>query len=88
LNACGSAAGEVDVSLRGGLIGSSFCGAIATEAIVPTAFAADFGAQFLRLVTEGKKSIAEAMYLLQHSAALWPESLLYGCYADPNFQIT
>ena len=32
-------------------------------------------------------TVADVMDDLHHDAAMWPESLLYGCYANPDYRI-
>ena len=87
LNGCESAVGKEDMSLRSVSKRPELCGVIATEGIVRRTYAAKFGSRFLRaLLTEGK-SIAQTMDELHHDPGMWPESLLYGCYAHPDYRI-
>ena len=87
LNGCESALGKEGMSLRGLSRRPDLCGMIATEGIVRRTFAAKFGSRLLRaLVAEGK-TIAKTMDELHRDPALWPESLLYGCYAHPDYCI-
>jgi hypothetical protein len=87
LNACESAVGKADVSIRSATVRPALCGAIATESLVPRKYAAKFGRRFLEALTRQGKSVADAMYELQHDPQLWPESLFYGCYAHPDYRI-
>jgi len=87
LNGYESAVGVEDMSLRAVSRRPDLCGMIATEGIVRRTFAAKFGARFLRsLLVEGK-SIAQTMDEIHHDPGMWPESLLYGCYAHPDYRI-
>jgi hypothetical protein len=87
LNGCESALGKEGMSLRGLSARPDLCGMIATEGIVRSTFAAKFGSRLLRaLVAEGK-TVAKTMDELHRDPALWPESLLYGCYAHPDYCI-
>jgi hypothetical protein len=62
-------------------------GLIGTEAIVPRDFAALFAIRFLTLMLAQGKSVGESMTQLRHEPGLWPLSLLYGCYAQPDYRI-
>lgn len=87
LNGCESAVGEKDLTLRRHVWRPQFCGVIATESIVRRQYAAVFGIRFLRLMTKEGRTVADTMEELHHDRALWPESLIYGCYAHPDFCI-
>lgn len=87
LNGCESAVGEKDFSLRRHTSRREICGAIATESIVRRKYAVLFGFRFLKLLVMQGKTIADTMEELHHDSALWPESLIYGCYAHPDFCI-
>ena len=87
LNACESALGDTDINLRSASSRYEFCGVIATESIVPRDYAARFGGRFLRALVRQGKTVGEIMGELHHDASLWPQSLLYGCYADPDYCI-
>jgi len=87
LNACDSILGESDHSLRTATARPGICGLIATEAIVPRDFAAQFGLSFLQSIVNEGRSIGETMEMLRRDPTLWPLSLLYGCYAYPDYRI-
>lgn len=87
LNGCESAVGDGDYSLRREAMRSELCGVIATESTVRTNFAADFGYRFLAAMVVEGKTVSDAMSDLRHDPTLWPESLLYGCYAHPGYRI-
>ena len=87
LNACDSALGQSDHSLRSATARPGVCGLVATEAEVPRDFAMRFGLRFLRSIVRDGRSIGETMTALRHDAELWPLSLLYGCYAALDFRI-
>lgn len=87
LNGCESAIGDDDINLRALSRRPEICGVIGTEATVRTSYAAKFGYRFLRAMLHEGKTIAETMLELHHDPLLWPESLSYGCYAQPDYQI-
>jgi hypothetical protein len=87
LNGCESALGDKDFSLRAQAARPELCGAIATEARVRRTYAAKFGYRFLKAMVSDGMTVADVMDDLHHDAALWPESLLYGCYANPDYRI-
>ena len=87
LNGCESAVGKDDMSLRAVTKRPDLCGMIATEGRVRKSFAARFGTQLLRALVADGKTIASAMDELHRDPAMWPESLLYGCYAHPDYCI-
>ena len=87
LNACDSALGQSDYSLRSATARPGLCGLVATEAEVPRDFAARFGLRFLTSMVREGHSIGETMGSLRHDTDLWPLSLLYGCYAALDYRI-
>jgi hypothetical protein len=87
LNGCDSAVGNKDFSLRSQASRPELCGAIATESLVRRNYAAVFGYRFLQAMVNQGKTVAATMDELHHDTALWPESLLYGCYAHPDYRI-
>jgi hypothetical protein len=87
LNACGSATGDRDYSFVSAIDRPGMSGLIGTEAIVPRDFAALFAIRFLTLMLAQGKSVGESMTQLRHEPGLWPLSLLYGCYAQPDYRI-
>ena len=87
LNGCESALGDKDFSLRAQAARPELCGAIATEAKVRRTYAAKFGYRFLKAMVSDGMTVADIMDDLHHDAAMWPESLLYGCYANPDYRI-
>lgn len=85
LNACRSAHGRGDYSLLAKISEiPDFCGAIVTEAAVRRPFAAEFARRFLRLLCSGR-TLSQAITRLRRTEDLWPESLVYGCYASPDY---
>jgi hypothetical protein len=87
LNGCESAVGEKDFSLRRQASRPELCGAVATESTVRRKYAVLFGVHFLRSLLKYGKTVAATMYDLHNDSKLWPESLLYGCYAHPDYRI-
>lgn len=87
LNACESAIGDLDMSLRSAAARPEFCGTIATEAIVPRDDAARFCKVFLEQLMERGIGIGQILHDLRHVDSLWPQSLLYGCYANPHYRV-
>jgi hypothetical protein len=87
LNACESATGASDHSMRSAVARPGLCGLIATEAVVPRKFALNFGYRLLKSMVNDGKSVGETMEELRHQEDLWPLSLLYGCYAYPDYRI-
>lgn len=87
INACDSASGKLDYSFVSAIDHEGICGFIGTEAVVPRDFAARFAVRFLTLLLAQNKSVGESIWLLHHDPALWPLSLLYGCYAHPDYRI-
>lgn len=88
LNGCDTASGNMDYSFVSTINRPGLCGLIGTEAVVPRDFAALFAIRFLTLMLTEGKSIGESMAELQHEPTLWPLSLLYGCYAQPEYRIS
>jgi hypothetical protein len=86
LNACESAISADDYSLRSAAARPGICGYIAAEARVPRDFAFSFGHMLLRNLSLGH-SVGESMDAIRHDATMWPMSLLYGCYAYPDYRI-
>jgi hypothetical protein len=87
LNACETAIGDSDHSLRSAAARPGICGLVATEALVPRKFAIRFSIEFLKSMIDQGYSVSETMDALRHRADLWPETLLYGCYASPEYRI-
>jgi hypothetical protein len=87
LNACDTAAGQLDANFRYAASQPGLCGFVATEAPVPRKFAAEYGYRFLKAMVIEGKSIASTMSELRHDPALWPLSLLYSCYGLGNFRL-
>jgi uncharacterized protein YuzB (UPF0349 family) len=87
LNGCDSAVGEKDLNLRWHTSRPQICGVIATEALVRRKFAVLFGFYFLKAMVKEGKTVAQAMDELHNDEKLWPESLMYGCYAHPDYCI-
>lgn len=87
INGCGSARPREDATLLSAFDEfPELCGAIATEANVRRPFAAEFARRFIRLLRQGE-TISAAMFELHHAPDLWPESLLYSCYASPDYRV-
>jgi hypothetical protein len=87
MNACDSATGTLDYSFVSAINRPGIAGLIGTEAVVPRDFAALFAVRFLNLLLAQGKSIGESITQLRHAPDLWPLSLLYGCYAQPDYRI-
>jgi hypothetical protein len=86
ISACGGAFGDGDYSFVDASNREGVCGLISTESAVPRDFAAAFAVKFMRKLLIAGASIGEAMFELRHDASLWPLSLLYGCYAQPDYR--
>lgn len=66
---------------------SGYFGFIGTEAQVSNVFACRYGAEFMwRLFQEGR-SVGEAFDELFHDDSLFPQNLLYSCYAERKFRL-
>lgn len=87
LNGCESALGKDDYSFRSRALSAGVFGVIATESIVRMPFAARFGHRFLKSMVQDGRTVSATMHDLWHAEDLWPESLLYGCYANPLYCI-
>lgn len=87
LSACESAMGDMDYSFTAATDRTGMCGSIGTESVVPRDFAARFAIRFLSLLLGQGKSIGESMEQLRNEPSLWPLSLVYGCYAQPDYRI-
>jgi hypothetical protein len=88
LNACDTAAGQLDASFRTAASQPGLCGFVATEAPVPRKFAAYYGYRFLKSMLVDGESIGCTMDNLRRDPDLWPLSLLYSCYALANYKLT
>jgi hypothetical protein len=88
LSACEGAVGDSDYSLIAAADRPGLCGLIATESVVPSDFAAIFSSEFLPAVLDGIGSVGQVMYRLRHDESMWPLSLLYGCYAQPEYRVS
>jgi hypothetical protein len=67
--------------------GSGYWGFIGTETQVSNVFACQYGTEFLwRLYNEGR-SVGQAFDELLQSDKLFPQSVLYSCYADRKCQL-
>jgi hypothetical protein len=88
LNACETADGQMDHSFTNAADRPGICGAISTEAVVPRDYAAKFAISFLTQLLCKGRSVGESMSTLRHDEALWPLSLVYGCYAEPDYRIS
>jgi hypothetical protein len=67
--------------------GSGYWGFIGTETQVSNVFACQYGTEFLwRLYNEGR-SVGQAFDELLQSDKLFPQSVLYSCYADRRFRL-
>jgi hypothetical protein len=87
LNACDTANGELDNTFRAAAWRRGYCGFIGTEAKVPKSFAAKFGHELLRSILSEGNSVGQAMSTLRKKDDLWPLSLLYCCYAPPEYRV-
>jgi hypothetical protein len=85
MSACDGAHGDSDYSFVSAANRDGILGLIATESAVPRDFAAIFAMRFLALMEAGA-SVGEAMAKLRMDSELWPLSLLYGCYAQPEYR--
>ena len=86
LNACSGAYGDCDYSFVRIAEKTGLCGLIAAESAVPRDFAAMFALRFLKDLLAGGKSVGETMSELGRDKSMWPLSLLYGCYAQPDYR--
>jgi hypothetical protein len=63
-----------------------YFGFIGTEAQVSNVFACRYGTEFLWLMYQEGRSVGEAFDELLQSEKLFPQNLLYSCYADRKFR--
>ncbi|MGO7371731.1 hypothetical protein AB9E19_13220 [Rhizobium leguminosarum] len=84
-NGCYTGTGFRDNSLLAVTSRLGLFGFIGTEAEVTNEFAAEYGHQLLELLWASNFSVGEAFNKLQRE--LFPESLLYTCFADRAFRI-
>jgi hypothetical protein len=85
INACDGALGDADYSFLTAASRVGMCGLISTESAVPRAYAAEFANRFLQSLFKGS-SVGATMEELHKAKELWPLSLLYGCYAQPDYR--
>jgi len=85
LNGCRTGAGPVGESFLDVLFDRGFQGFIGTEAEVSNEFAATYAAEFLSRLWFGGASVRETFEALR--VELFPLSLMYSCYAHPEFRI-
>lgn len=64
-----------------------FQGFIGSEAELSSTFAARFGAEFMRRMCLDGYSVEEAFAELRWQPEFFPLSLLYSCYAEPQFRV-
>jgi hypothetical protein len=87
LSACDGAVGDSDYSFITAANRPGICGLISTESAVPRDYAAKFSLRFLNILLGAGVSVGESMDALRHDRTMWPLSLLYGCYAQPNYRL-
>ncbi len=82
INGCQTGAGPVGESFLDVMFHHGFQGFIGTEAKVTNKFAAEYASEFIARILTGK-SVRKVFDELR--LELYPQSLLYSCYADPDF---
>jgi hypothetical protein len=85
INGCRTANGSLGDGFLSVTSGRGFHGFVGCEAEITNEFATEYAAEFLYLLCEAGLSISAAMELLR--VRLFPLSLWYSCYADPEFRI-
>lgn len=85
INGCRTACGSMGDGFLSATSGPGCHGFIGCESEITNDFATQYAAEFLDLLCEGGKSIAECFEELRNR--LFPLSLWYSCYADPEFRI-
>lgn len=92
LNGCVTAApsGTINVPITTNFLAATrqagFFGFIGTEAQVSNVFAFQYGIEFLTRLRQGK-SVGETFDKLLQEDALFPQNLLYACYAERKFRV-
>ena len=66
---------------------SGYYGFIGTEAQVSNIFACRYGTEFLWQLFQEGRSVGEAFDELLHCPELFPQNLLYSCYAERKFRL-
>jgi hypothetical protein len=85
LNGCRTGAGPVGESFLDVLFDRGFQGFVGTEAEVSNEFAVLYAGEFMSRLWYGGLSIRKAFDELREE--LFPLSLMYSCYAHPDFRI-
>jgi hypothetical protein len=85
VNGCRTGEGFFDHSFLTVMARPGFHGFIGTEAEVTNDFAARYGMEFMRRICEEGRSVQDAFEELR--ATLFPMSLLYACFANPEFRV-
>jgi hypothetical protein len=88
MNGC-STVGDGDSSFLEVAGRPGFCGAIGTEAEIASDFAIRYAGRLLnKLLLSGSPiALGDAFQAMMHEADLFPRSLLYTCYAFPDFTV-
>jgi hypothetical protein len=87
VNGCRSGGGFLGDGFIGVTAMHGFQGFIGTEAELSNTFAARFGAEFMRRMCIDGFSVEETFTDLRERSDFFPLSLLYSCYADPEFRV-
>jgi hypothetical protein len=94
LNGCQTAApsGSIEVPISANFLKETrqagYFGFIGTEAQVSNVFACRYGTEFLWRLFQQGLSVGEAFDELLQDDKLFPQNLLYSCYADRKFRVT
>ncbi|QOZ23122.1 hypothetical protein [Bradyrhizobium sp. CCBAU 51753] len=85
--ASSSSAGPISANFMQETRQPGWYGFIGTEAQVPNTFACVYGTEFLWRVCKEGKSVGEAFDELLERDDLFPQNMLYACYADRQFRL-
>ncbi|WP_316158607.1 MULTISPECIES: hypothetical protein [unclassified Bradyrhizobium] len=87
INGCRTCAGLLGSSFIAATASQGFFGFIGSEAEVSNLFAARYGADFMKKLCVDRLSVQDAFAAIRERQDLFPLSLLYSCYAQPDFRL-
>lgn len=85
LNACDTGVSSFANDFHHAMNQDGVCGFVASEARLPAPFAVRYAHAFFSKMLEEGHTVGDAMWALIEPN--WPYSLLYACYANPNYRI-
>jgi hypothetical protein len=86
INGCRTGAGVLGAGFLGVTAAQGFQGFIGTEAEVPNSFALKYSSEFIQQLCIECRTVQDAFEMLRTKEGLFPLSLLYSCYAQPQFR--